>query len=823
MKILRLSGTAPRHWSLDLHPRITVVHGLDPDLAGPVGAAIDALVQARLTAPELGVSGLSGRVLIDGEEVGLDALADQVPGLVAAAPVTGPDLRGSVLDRGRLRALDGEVAAAEAALVSARVAVDELRRARDIDLADRSRRQRETWHERARAASALRLARRRVAEIAAGAAPADTPPRPRGTPAEIQRLAAARVDAARRALEAAAAARAEAEERCSELEAVSAVEVETLRAELADLERRCVESAPVAVPTDADRQALAERRAFVDADIESLTTGPTQRVADALAVADADEGIAVVEAARVAVEWERVRDLVAAESDPAPAPAAPAPVEMSEESTRRLARAHDAVSAARRAVAEASGASQLDPTDTEALEAAHAEVLSAWEGSEKRIGVGRARRRLEEAQLAEREILARMGFASYTEFMVSGRAAGRPSHIDIEEARRALREAEARLADTEVEVEQELTSARATAQVAGAGDWDAAAARGRLTATLAALRARAVELLGEDPGDDVAGALRDRISADPLPDLRLALDEVGVPLGEVLSRDAVLGRARDWLVRAGEDQARRRDLLAARAELDKRAATLDRAAEAAASWQEMVARRDAVRDQLEAASVAGAARVEAEERLERDRSDEERAAAVLADAEAHEARLTSEVAADAQPSAPVDTLESVTSAEAEARDAQTALDAAVSHLLPSRLVAVDDPDGGLGRAEARLTLARLELDTLLAVRDEARSSTPADVDPDIDEIAWRLMVRMARHRREAVTGGPGPAPLVVVDALDGIDAAGVRHLCDALAGPAQAVQVIIRTGRDDVAAWAAETDRSVAALAVATAPATSAG
>ena len=44
MKILRLTGSQPQPWAVDLHPRLTVVHGLAPEVAGPVRAAIDALV-----------------------------------------------------------------------------------------------------------------------------------------------------------------------------------------------------------------------------------------------------------------------------------------------------------------------------------------------------------------------------------------------------------------------------------------------------------------------------------------------------------------------------------------------------------------------------------------------------------------------------------------------------------------------------------------------------------------------------------------------------------------------------------------------------------
>src|SRR5690606_9607 len=151
----------------------------------------------------------------------------------------------------------------------------------------------------------------------------------------------------------------------------------------------------------------------------------------------------------------------------------------------------------------------------------------------------------------------------------SGRASGLPSQIDAEEARRELLLAEASLADVEAEMEAATAAGAAPPEPAPAPDpepaapsWDADAARGRLVETLAALRARAADLLGEDPAAHVAGALRGRIAPDPASDLHVALDQVGVPLGQALSRDEVVVRARAWLARQ-EDAARRQGELAA--------------------------------------------------------------------------------------------------------------------------------------------------------------------------------------------------------------------------------------------------------------------
>jgi hypothetical protein len=826
VKILRLTGAQPQPWAVDLHPRLTVVHGLAPEVAGPVRAAIDALVRARLSPPELAASGLGGLVAVGGSEISIETLAGWSPGLVPAAPLRGADLRDGVLAlaHGRARALEAEVAAAEAEVAAAEDALAALRRSDDAAPSDQGRSNAARWQEREEAAAALRRARRRVADAVSAAADAEAARAASAGPsaqlgqllAERERLATERVASARAARDAAAAAHAEADAERARLAGATHAELEALRAELADIERHCVELAPAAPTAAPDRQALVERRAFLTTEIDALTRQRSDQVAQALAAAEAHRGIAVVEAARVAVEWERVRDLVA-EAAAAPPPPPPPPIaaapsaEMTELAAARLARANGEVTAARRAVAEASGASPLDPTDVEALEAAHAEVLSAWEGSERRIGVGKARRRLEDAQLAEREILARMGFASYTEFMVSGRASGSPSQLDAEEARRTLRDAEGRLAQVEAQVEEELNAARATVAPDPVGSWDADAAQGRLTATLAALRARAVDLLGEDPGDDVAGALRDRISTDPLPDLRLALDEVGVPLGEVLSREAVLQRAHDWIARTRTDESRRGGLEAARDEIDAQLRTLDAAADDRRAWEALVAQRDALRQQVESSALAGDAIEAADERLAHDRAEIDRAEVALAEAERDASLVSSPLAGSPTPAAPAAPTADLATLEGEARDAQTALDVALSHLLSPRPPAGDDPDAAIGRAEARLVLAQLERDSLRAIRD---ARTGVEDEPlDVDDLVWRVLSVLASHQAAAVDGGPGPAPLVLDEPFGDLAPAEAQALCDALVGPASAVQVLVVTDREDVVAWARAASSDAVGLA----------
>jgi hypothetical protein len=489
-----------------------------------------------------------------------------------------------------------------------------------------------------------------------------------------------------------------------------------------------------------------------------------------------------------------------------PAPAGPTPAL---ESKVRAAR--ERATAARRAVAEVAGSAPLDPGEVEALEAAHAEVLAAWEGSERRIGVGRARRRLEDAQLAEREILARMGFASYTEFMVSGRASGMPSQLDGEEARRELLLAEASLADAEAELDAAQAAALApppppepAPAPAPAPQWDAEAARGRLVETLGALRARAADLLGEDPGEDVAGALRERIATDPVSDLRMALDEVGVPLGEVLSRDEVVVRARAWVARQDDAARRQGELAAGRLHVEDELARLDATDGSRTAWEALARRRDDLREAVTEAEAIVAAIATAEERSAHDRDELARAEAELADAEAAQATAARSVAAPVSAADGAVDLD-LAQLEAEARDAQTALDVAVSRLLPAGGADPDvEADVAVGRAEARVAVARLEVDALEAIaRSRAAGEDPAASPVDADSATWRILARMASHREVAVPGGPGPAPLLVDEPFAALAGDDVARVLDALAGPASAVQVILLTARPEALAWAA--------------------
>lgn len=834
MLIRTLSGSSPRPWTAELHPRLTVVRGVPDSVAAPLRAAIDALVRARISGPELAAAGLGGRVEVDGIEIPLEDMAERAPGLVPSTPRTHGDLMGPLraLGAARQRALDAEAQAARSVLADAEAALAQARDAWTASHSARTTRMADDWRTRAEAADALRHARRRAADAAETGAVATVLPPVRSDTGEVElRLAASgRVDATRAARAAAAAAVAEAEDlRTRAAAAGPDEELDRLRAELDASERKLAATALVPPVTPEERRAAVDHRARVLAGLEAIEVKATERVAAAVEAAERHGGIAAVEAAQVAVEWERVRDLVADETAaPAVAPAeaplgaggiftrttTPEPSSRrSADASTRLRVAQDRIIAARRGVAEATSSEGLDSAEVEALEAAHAEVLEAWEGSERRIGVGKARRRLEDAQMAEREVLGRMGFASYTEFMMSGRTMGMPTTLDVDNARRSLTEAEAHLAEVEAELEAEATAVQ---PAPAAPRWDADAARGRLAATLDALRARAADLLGEDPGDDVAARLRQRIAADPVSDLRLALDEVGLPLGELPSRDEVLARGRAWLAQQAGAESRRAALAEERVEAEDHLARLDAADGAGAAREAMVRRRDELRTEVGARTASAGAVDAAEQRLGQDREALARAAAEQAEAEAAVTSveaLTSDGVAAAAPVHPVDV--DLAALESESRDAQTALDVAMSRLLPrpGGDDADAEADATLGRAEARVELARIELAGLEQIQAERSGEATGAEALDVDTLIWQVLARMASQRDAAASGGPGPTPLVLDEPFGDLDGASVVRFCDALVGPAAAVQTVVFTARPEVADWLDGADPELAAAA----------
>ncbi|MEJ7582770.1 MAG: hypothetical protein WKF43_01540 [Acidimicrobiales bacterium] len=177
-----------------------------------------------------------------------------------------------------------------------------------------------------------------------------------------------------------------------------------------------------------------------------------------------------------------------------------------------LVAARLAVDQARRAreEAEESGeGSGPSAADGEALELAHSALVDLREKAGTLFGGGRARKRLEEAEQREHEILDRLGFASYTEFAIS---ASKSASVALDPASReatvaALADAEAALASCERGVTADHGSAPTPADVS----------RNKLVAQLAELRREVGEVLGRPPGPFPAAELRAATSLSPRP------------------------------------------------------------------------------------------------------------------------------------------------------------------------------------------------------------------------------------------------------------------------------------------------------------------
>jgi hypothetical protein len=186
--------------------------------------------------------------------------------------------------------------------------------------------------------------------------------------------------------------------------------------------------------------------------------------------------------------------------------------------------ARSRVAAAAAALSEADSASSgstLSAADRAALDAAHAEVLAAEEAviGRRRVSDG-ARRRLEAAHTAERELLDRQGFGTYLDVVLSG---GRAAASDPVRAAAEREHFEATLA---LETLERSTASSPELR--------------HLRSERTRLRGMVVDFLGVDPGDEVEALLRDhRPAAKELQrTLADALAAVGVRAVGVSLEDA---------------------------------------------------------------------------------------------------------------------------------------------------------------------------------------------------------------------------------------------------------------------------------------------
>lgn len=334
--------------------------------------------------------------------------------------------------------------------------------------------------------------------------------------------------------------------------------MEALEDELASLQRQLAEPAPagaddaeVAPPDPAHVEQLrAALAAFVEAARDLEGDPDAQALADAFTDLNAD--------------LEELLRQAGPTPDEAEVQAAQERVDGAAEELARLE--------------AAAAAASLTASDRAALDAAHARVVQLEERSDRRIGAGTARRHLDEARAAERELLDRFGFESYLAVVLTGgrSASTAPERLAAERRYLAAKANRNRvLAALQLSPEREY-----------------------LESERARLLGHAVEVLGVDPGDRVIELLRSHPFVDRsyVDDLRHALARVGVrPVGVALPDGA------DQWLRAQDEQA-------ARWHEARHAAATVAAARAA-----MRARADEVETELTAAREAQAqARIDAD-------------------------------------------------------------------------------------------------------------------------------------------------------------------------------------------------------------------
>ncbi|MBV6508789.1 MAG: hypothetical protein JJLCMIEE_01855 [Acidimicrobiales bacterium] len=132
--------------------------------------------------------------------------------------------------------------------------------------------------------------------------------------------------------------------------------------------------------------------------------------------------------------------------------------------------------------------------DIESLERAHDEVLAAERKTEGRVGASRARRRLEEATRGQDELLAKMGFPTWSSYVMGAahRGTDPDSQRELAEARREFERAEAEWAQLSAYIEADP-------------DWS------ETLDGLERVHEQARLILGDVADDDVEQALRSHV------------------------------------------------------------------------------------------------------------------------------------------------------------------------------------------------------------------------------------------------------------------------------------------------------------------------
>lgn len=401
----------------------------------------------------------------------------------------------------------------------------------------------------------------------------------------------------------------------------------------------------------------------------------------------------------------------------------------------RLEAAREQVAAAEKAMRKP----ELTEADRIELEAAHDAVLEA----EKKATRGRNKKRLEEALAAEQAILDRIGFPSWSAYVMGAALMSIDPLAEqrLDRARAELAAAEEHWANVSAIIESDPVHRELLDQ-------------------LEQVYLEAFDLLGGEEPDDLEHALRTlevpqrEISIEELADaLAYQLELVGLPVGEDTHVDRVTVIADAFLEEVGHVGDRMNELeqerdaaLARVAEIDEQLAALgEEVIDLTDAATERAVLDDATRAELE----AELAEVEEDERDHRDL------------VEARESLLET--------------------AEAAAASARRRLEELAAELAPSLADVLGVP--GVGHAPD----------------SDAAFDDTDDVDAGPEAVEFLLLGRVASLRNVSYAGS---VPLLLDDALEGLDPPDVRHLLDRLERMADAVQVIYLSDDPVVVGWA---------------------
>jgi hypothetical protein len=712
------------HSTLRLHPRLTIVAGLSPaahslvvdGIAGFANGEDHGLVAhlddgtvigpAPATAPTTPIAIAVARDVIAGDTILRDAatatstapasadVATFVPApivirghlarptdLTSALAIGHGPTAASAATTGTAR-VQAELAAAEASLAAATASLDALQRTVDETRADQR------------------------------------------TLVESRRAADAALDEARAAIDPFALVGLTAA-----YDAAARVEVE-LGAEPGATRGDTLESARARV-TRLERHGDAIARALTT--LAHARPGPVLDALDQVRLATATGPVTPPEALRLADEWVVLREhLAALEAKMASEDGGVHSV------SDRLDSARARVAACEAAMVPA----PVDHRDVQALEAAHEAVLAAERKASSRLGGARARKALEDALTEERAILDRLGFPTWSAWVMGT----------------ALLDSTARQT-RELEVARRELVAATTAWEAMSEKLEADPEFRNLLDRLERVLHAAHAIVGDAP--DVEAALR-ALVVEPGPPpcplaearraLAAALDDAGVPSDAGASADELRVAAEQWLAQVHMLRALRRRL-----EID------------AGDVGDLL---DAARDALERIEAFGP--VEDGDGFGRDRLLASRHA--IEAAEAHlDAHLEAVVAVTARSG------ESARLAELE-RQRTVALDAKVELLVVTEQL-VDAAAGKVRAIERRRA----------AASDYSAGAQAGDAQLLIDSLAAQLT-----HG----TGADPHVPVVLDEPVATKDRATLDEVLAWLEDVAAHRQIIYVTDRADVAAWA---------------------